>query len=138
MNKSKDNNNNNLDYIENPTMEYKEVVYKETEEQQTFNDRQENYHQEDEIYDDTEEPYDDTEDNYNAKEEIYDKKEVVRARRIKMYSNPYYNIIFLYYFWPLGLYWMWKYKVYNKTARILISIVMPVFGTIRMIGRFTR
>ena len=171
MNKNKDNNN--LDYIENPTMEYKEVVYKETEEQQTFNDRAENYYEEEEIYDetekpyneteepnndteepydDTEEPYDDTEepyndaeepyadteDNYNGREEIYDKKEVARARRIKMYSNPYYIIIFLYYFWPVGLYWMWKYKVYNKTARIIISIVMPVFGTIRMIGRFTR
>jgi hypothetical protein len=45
----KNKDSNNVDYIENPTMEYKEVVYKETEEQQTFNDRQENYHQEEEI-----------------------------------------------------------------------------------------
>ena len=150
MNKNKDSNN--LDYIENPTMEYKEVVYKESEEQQTFNDRAENYYDEKDIYNETEEPYvdteepynvaeepyDDTEDNYNAKEEIYDKKEVARARRIKVYSSPFYIVIFLYYFWPVGLYWMWKYKVYNKTARIIISIVMPIFGTIRIIGRFTR
>ena len=121
---------NNLDYIENPTMEYKEVVYKETKEQQTFNDRSENYYDEEAIYNETEEN--------NAQEEIYDKKEVARAKRIKVYSNPFYVPLFLYYFWPLGLFWMWKYKVYNKTARIIISIVIPIFGTVRAIGRFTK
>jgi hypothetical protein len=149
---SENKDNNNLDYIENPTMEYKEVVYKETEEQQTFNDSAENYYEEEEIYDDTEEPYNDTEepynvaeepnadteDNYIAKEEIYDNKEVARAKRSKIYSSPFYLPVFLYYFWPVGLYWMWKYKVYNKTARIIISIVMPIFGTVRTILRYTR
>ena len=135
MKKNKDSNN--LDYIENPTMEYKEVIYKESEEQQTFNDRAENYYDEKDIYNEAKEPYDESEEN-NAKEEIYDNKEVARVKRIKLYSNPFYIPVFLYYFWPLGLYWMWKYKVYNKTARIIISIVMPVFGTMRIIGRFNR
>ena len=108
---------NNFDYIENPTMEFKEVVYKETKEQQTFHDRQENYHKE---------------------EEIYDKKKVEGAKRNKISSNPFYLAVFLYYFWPLGLFWMWKYKVYNKKARIIISIVIPVFGTVRAILRYNR
>lgn len=128
---------NNLDYIENPIMEYKEVVYKETKEQQTLNDRSENYYDEKDIYNETKEPYDESEEN-NEKEGIYDNKGFARAKRIKIYSSPFYLPVFLYYFWPVGLYWMWKYKVYNKTARIIISIVMPIFGTVRTILRYTR
>jgi hypothetical protein len=142
MGMKKRKENNNL-YVENPT-----VGYQESQEQPTYDRKEQPYNKkpyntDKALYDDKNDVYNDEEvdaneeESYYNEEEIYDEKADIKAKQIRAYSNPYTVGGALFVFWPLGLYWMWKYKVYKKNTRIILSIVMPVYGTVRWIGRFT-
>ncbi len=41
----------------------------------------------------------------------------------KWYQKPTSIIIFLIFFFPIGLYLMWKNEIWSKTTRIVISII---------------
>ena len=75
---------------------------------------------------------------YNDDDQILDEKADTKLKQARMYGNPFLVAGVLYAFWPLGLYWMWKYKVYNKIARIILSIVITIYGILRFIGHFTK
>lgn len=40
----------------------------------------------------------------------------------KVYQKTWFTILFLIVFFPVGLFTMWKYKKFNKVARIIISV----------------
>lgn len=124
--------NNNL-YVDNPT-----VGYQEAQKQPSY-EKKEPYNNEEDFYDEKDDSY--TEEEFYAneeeldltEEEPYDEKADKRAKRIKSFSNPFFVAAFLYVFWPFGLYCMWKYKVYNKIVRIIISILIPISSIYRLI-----
>lgn len=41
----------------------------------------------------------------------------------KWYQKPTAVVILLIFFFPVGLYLMWKYDLWNKTSRVIISII---------------
>lgn len=140
--------NTNLNYIENPQVEYSEGGYEQSQQRQNYDkkkdsyyEKQESYYEEDKIYDkkeeffDKEEPYD-HDHPYTKEDSLHDMKVKAKAEQFKSFSNPFMVAVFLYIFWPLGLYCIWKYKVYKTPVRIILSIVMPIFGTLRWIARF--
>ena len=137
MKKQKDNNNL---YVENPT-----VGYQESQEQPTYDRKVEPFDKNSEPYDKKMESYNYDDEAYNGEEpyddddeeEPFDEKADTRAKQIRAYGNPYIVAAFLYGFWPVGVYLMWKFRVYNKTARIILSIVMPIFSILRLTGRFS-
>ena len=45
---------------------------------------------------------------------------------LKWYQKPISVIILLIFFFPVGLYLMWKYEVWSKTARWIISAVFAL------------
>ncbi|MBU3114072.1 hypothetical protein [Clostridium lacusfryxellense] len=145
MKKQKENNGL---YVENPT-----VGYQEAQEQPTYDRKVEPYNRkeesnsnnnnDDDFYGEMDDAYNEEEidaneeESYYDEEEIYDEKADTKIKKIRAYSNPYTVGGTLFVFWPLGLYWMWKYKVYKKRTRIILSVLMPVYGTLRWIGRFS-
>ncbi|HCY82129.1 MAG TPA: hypothetical protein DHV22_11260, partial [Xanthomarina gelatinilytica] len=42
--------------------------------------------------------------------------------QLKWHQNPVTVILFLIFFFPVGLYLMWKHNLWNKTARVVISV----------------
>ncbi|NFG25630.1 surface lipoprotein-related protein [Clostridium botulinum] len=38
------------------------------------------------------------------------------------YEKAWATVLFLFIFWPVGLYLMWKYRSINKIAKILITM----------------
>lgn len=130
--------NNGL-YVENPT-----VGYQESQEQPTYDRKVEPYNKEegpsydeqDDIYNEEEVDAND-EESYYEEEDIYDEKADTKIKQARAYGNPIFVAGILYVFWPLGLYWMWKYKVYKKPVRIILSIVMTTYGILRWIRRFS-
>lgn len=40
----------------------------------------------------------------------------------KVYQKTWFTVLFLIVFFPVGLFTMWKYKKFNKIARIIISV----------------
>ena len=130
-NKGDNNKGNNNLYVENPT-----IGYQESQEQPTYDRKVDSYKKNAESYNNEEDFYEEEDDAYNE-EEIYDEKADTKVKQIRAYSNPYIVGGTLYVFWPLGLYWMWKYKVYNKRTRIILSIVMSIYGISRWIGQYT-
>ncbi|NFO57014.1 UNVERIFIED_ORG: surface lipoprotein-related protein [Clostridium botulinum] len=40
------------------------------------------------------------------------------------YEKAWATVLFLFVFWPAGLYLMWKYRSINKIAKILITIAI--------------
>ncbi|MGV8981473.1 hypothetical protein [Clostridium sp.] len=136
MKKQKENNNL---YVENPT-----VGYQDSQEQPSYDRKVEIYNKKEEPSYEREEPYKKDEDLYEDDEEPYDEeKEIIfekeneKAKQARTYGNPLLVAGILYAIWPLGLYWMWKYKVYNKIARIILSILIPIYGASKLIGYFT-
>ncbi|MBU3146087.1 hypothetical protein [Clostridium sp. CF012] len=143
--------NNGL-YVENPTVGYQESQEQPTydrkvepynkkedpfyERKESYNTYKDSYDEQDGVYNEEEVDAND-EESYYEEEEIYNEKAGTKVKQVRTYGNPLFVVGILYAFWPLGLYWMWKYKVYNKTARIVLSIVIPIFGTLRLIARFT-
>lgn len=147
MKKQKENNGL---YVENPT-----VGYQESQEQPTYDRKVEPYNRKeesnsnnnnnnnDDFYGEMDDAYNEEEidaneeESYYDEEEIYDEKADTKSKQARAYGNPIFVVGILYVFWPLGLYWMWKYKVYKKPVRIVISIVIPIYGILRWIGRFS-
>jgi hypothetical protein len=136
MGMKKQKENNNL-YVENPT-----VGYQESQEQPIYDRKVEPYNKKEEL-NNNEDFYDEMDDAYNEEEidadedEIYDEKADTKIKQARAYGNPLFVVGILYAFWPLGLYWMWKYKVYKKPVRIVLSIAMPIYGILRWIGHFS-
>lgn len=44
----------------------------------------------------------------------------------KVYQKTWFTILFLILFFPVGLFTMWKYKKFNKVARIIISAIFAL------------
>lgn len=40
----------------------------------------------------------------------------------KWYQQPATVVVFLIFFFPVGLYLMWKYDLWSKTARVIVSV----------------
>lgn len=143
--------NNGL-YVENPTVEYQESQEQPTydrkvepynkkeepsyERKESYNTDKDSYDEQDDFYNEEEVDAND-EESYYEEEEIYDEKADTKVKEARTYGNPLFVAGILYAFWPLGLYWMWKYKVYKKPVRIILSIVMPIYGILRWIGHFS-
>ena len=45
----------------------------------------------------------------------------------KFYQKTWFTVLFLIVFFPIGLFTMWKYKKFNKIARIIISAFFIIF-----------
>jgi len=41
---------------------------------------------------------------------------------LKWYQKPVTVILFLIFFFPVGLYLMWKHDLWNKTTRVIVSV----------------
>jgi|GEM_PF-6684898 len=41
---------------------------------------------------------------------------------IKWYQKPVTVVLFLIFFFPIGIYLMWKHDLWNKTSRVLVSV----------------
>lgn len=48
--------------------------------------------------------------------------------------RTWFVILFLLIFWPLGLFFMWRAKKFNKVARIIITAVIGILFIINIIG----
>lgn len=46
---------------------------------------------------------------------------------LKWYQRPIAVILFLIFFFPVGIYLMWKFNLWNKTSRVLISVFFGLF-----------
>lgn len=44
----------------------------------------------------------------------------------KFYQKTWFTILFLFLFFPIGLFTMWKYKKFNKVARIIITVLLCI------------
>lgn len=44
----------------------------------------------------------------------------------KVYQKTWFTVVFLIIFFPVGLFTMWKYKKFNKVARIIITAIFVV------------
>ena len=153
---NKDNDNNNL-FVENPTVEYQESQKQKTydkrvepynNEEDTYNNEEESFNNEENSFNNEknpfnnneepstndEQPYKNVEILFNNEQEPINRKDQMRMKQNKLFSNPFIVAAILYVFWPGGIFCMWKFNVFNKTARIIISIVMPVFAVIRIMG----
>ena len=45
----------------------------------------------------------------------------------KFYQKTWFTVLFLILFFPVGLFTMWKYKKFNKIARIIITVLLVFF-----------
>jgi hypothetical protein len=43
-------------------------------------------------------------------------------------SKTWFTCLMLYLFFPIGLYLMWKYKKFNYTVRVVISVIFAVLS----------
>ena len=46
--------------------------------------------------------------------------------KMKFYQKTWFTVLFLILFFPIGLFTMWKYKKFNKVARIIISVIFAI------------
>ena len=46
--------------------------------------------------------------------------------KMKFYQQTWFTVLFLILFFPIGLFTMWKYKKFNKIARIIISVILAL------------
>lgn len=44
----------------------------------------------------------------------------------KFYQSTWFTVLFLVLFFPIGLFTMWKYKKFNKVARIVITVLVCI------------
>lgn len=72
--------------------------------------------------------------NFNQQYQEYNQNSQMRHSRPKR-SNVGVVICLLLFFWPGGMYYMWKDKHFNKGARIAISIIIPILVTLKIIGK---
>lgn len=52
----------------------------------------------------------------------------------KFYQKTWFTVLFLILFFPIGLFTMWKYKKFNKVARIVITVLLVFFWSISILG----
>lgn len=52
----------------------------------------------------------------------------------KFYQKTWFTVLFLILFFPIGLFTMWKYKKFNKVARIVITVLLVFFWSIIVLG----
>lgn len=64
-------------------------------------------------------------------------KELNNQRQKMIWSNPIFVTLMVIGLWPLGLYLMWKYKVFNKIARILITVVIAIIVSLKILSLVT-
>lgn len=53
----------------------------------------------------------------------------------KWYEKSITTVLFLIFFWPIGLYLMWKYRDLNRVAKILITILIISIHSIALGSR---
>lgn len=46
---------------------------------------------------------------------------------LKWYQKPITVVLFLIFFFPVGIYLMWKHNLWNKTSRVLVSVFFGLF-----------
>lgn len=54
--------------------------------------------------------------------------------QLKWYQKPVAVVLFLIFFFPVGLYLMWKFDLWSKTTRVLVS----VFFGLLVLGNMTQ
>ena len=59
---------------------------------------------------------------------------IVDEENMRFVERPLCSFIFLLFFWPVGMYTMWKYKHFTSTARIIITILIIFLLLIYIIG----
>ena len=48
----------------------------------------------------------------------------------KWYQKGVTTVLFLIFFWPIGLYLMWKYRSMNKIGKLLITmLIITIYST---------
>lgn len=52
----------------------------------------------------------------------------------KFYQKTWFTVLFLILFFPVGLFTMWKYKKFNKIARIVITVLLVFFCLVSYLG----
>lgn len=52
----------------------------------------------------------------------------------KFYQRTWFTVLFLILFFPVGLFTMWKYKKFNKIARIVITVLLVFFCFVSYLG----
>ena len=55
--------------------------------------------------------------------------------QLKWYQKPVAVTLFLIFFFPVGLYLMWKHNLWNKTTRIVISVLFGLIVIANMNNR---
>lgn len=53
---------------------------------------------------------------------------------MKFYQKPWFTVLTLILFFPLGLFLMWKHNHFNKVARVLISVFFGIIVLFNVIG----
>ena len=63
-------------------------------------------------------------DTYNY---AYDNNQTTNSNRVinndRFYKRTWFIILCLIFFWPLGVFLMWKYSQWNKIVKIIISVI---------------
>lgn len=55
-----------------------------------------------------------------------------QLKKVPFYQSGWFTILFLIFFFPVGLYLMWRYKKFNMVARVIVStfFAFVLFSTI--------
>lgn len=52
---------------------------------------------------------------------------------VKFYEQTWFIIMILIFFFPVGLFLMWKFSNWNKVVKIAVSVFIAILGILAMI-----